>query len=174
MQLSSIECWYIHIVCSQHCHPSTSRTLPSTPADTLYNNPPFQSPSSSWWPLFYLLSLWIWLFCISHISGIVRYFCFGACLALLSIMSARAFPGGSDGKKKICLQCRTGVWSLGQEDPLEKGMATHSSILAWRIPWTEEPATMDLQTVRHYWATNTFKVFKVFTMLELVAEFHSF
>ena len=33
----------------------------------------------------------------------------------------------------------TQVKSLGQEDPLEKGMATHSSILAWRIPWTEEP-----------------------------------
>ena len=33
----------------------------------------------------------------------------------------------------------TQVQSLGQEDPLEKGMATHSSILAWRIPWTEEP-----------------------------------
>ena len=32
------------------------------------------------------------------------------------------------------------VQSLGQEDPLDKGMATHSSILAWRIPWTEEPA----------------------------------
>ena len=31
------------------------------------------------------------------------------------------------------------VQSLGQEDPLEKGMAAHSSILAWRIPWTEEP-----------------------------------
>ena len=31
------------------------------------------------------------------------------------------------------------VWSLGQEDPLEKGMAIHSSILAWRTPWTEEP-----------------------------------
>ena len=31
------------------------------------------------------------------------------------------------------------VWSLGQKDPLEKEMATHSSILAWRIPWTEEP-----------------------------------
>ena len=31
------------------------------------------------------------------------------------------------------------VRSLGREDPLEKGMATHSSILAWRIPWTEEP-----------------------------------
>ena len=33
----------------------------------------------------------------------------------------------------------TQVQSLGQEDPLEEGMATHSSILAWRIPWTEEP-----------------------------------
>ena len=33
----------------------------------------------------------------------------------------------------------TWVWSLGWEDPLEKGMATHSSVLAWRIPWTEEP-----------------------------------
>ena len=33
----------------------------------------------------------------------------------------------------------TQVRSLGQEDPLEKGMATHSSILSWRIPWTEEP-----------------------------------
>ena len=34
------------------------------------------------------------------------------------------------------------VQSLGQEDPLEKGMATHSSILAWRIPWTEEPGRL--------------------------------
>ena len=42
----------------------------------------------------------------------------------------------------------TGVRSLGWEDPLEKGMATYSSILAWKIPWTEEPArlqTMELQ-----------------------------
>ena len=44
------------------------------------------------------------------------------------------------------------VRSLGQEDPLEKRMATHSSILAWRIPWTEEPGGpqyMGLQRVRH-------------------------
>ena len=34
------------------------------------------------------------------------------------------------------------VQSLGQEDPLEKGMATHSSVLAWRIPWTEEPGRL--------------------------------
>ena len=39
----------------------------------------------------------------------------------------------------------TQVQSLGQEDPLEKGMATHSSILAWRIPWTEEPG--ELQSI---------------------------
>ena len=37
---------------------------------------------------------------------------------------------------------KTRVWSLGQEDPLEKEMATHSSILAWRIPWTEEPGRL--------------------------------
>ena len=36
------------------------------------------------------------------------------------------------------------VPSLGQEDPLEKGMATHSSILAWRIPWTEEPGGLQI------------------------------
>ena len=39
----------------------------------------------------------------------------------------------------------TWVGSLGQEDPLEKGMATHSSILAWRVPWTEEPGRLQLQ-----------------------------
>ena len=35
-----------------------------------------------------------------------------------------------------------GIKDLGQEDPLEEGMATHSSILAWRIPWTEEPGDL--------------------------------
>ena len=48
----------------------------------------------------------------------------------------------------------TWVQSLGREDPLEKGIATHSIILAWRIPWTEEPG--GLQGVGHNWATNTF------------------
>jgi len=36
----------------------------------------------------------------------------------------------------------TQIRSLGEEDPLEEGMATHSSILAWRIPWTEEPGRL--------------------------------
>ena len=46
----------------------------------------------------------------------------------------------------------TQVLSLGWEDPLEKGMAAHSSVLAWRIPWTEEPGglqSMGLQRVGH-------------------------
>ena len=50
----------------------------------------------------------------------------------------------------------TGVRSLGREDTLEKEMATHSSILAWEIPWTEEPGglqTMGLQRVGHDLAT---------------------
>ena len=49
------------------------------------------------------------------------------------------FLGSSDGKESACNSGDGSVRSLGQEDPLEKGMATHSSILAWRIPWTEEP-----------------------------------
>ena len=52
----------------------------------------------------------------------------------------------------------TQVWSLGREKPLEKGMASHPSILAWRIPWTEEPGKLQFtgsQRVGHNWASNT-------------------
>ena len=48
------------------------------------------------------------------------------------------FPGGSAVKNLPAMQ-ETWVQSLGWEDLLEKGMTTHSRILAWRIPWTEEP-----------------------------------
>ena len=51
----------------------------------------------------------------------------------------------------------TQVWSLGQEDPLEKEMATHSSILVWKIKWAEEPGSLQsigLQRVGHVWATS--------------------
>ena len=60
--------------------------------------------------------------------------------------------------KNLPAMQETQVQSLGREDPLEKGMATHSRILAWKIPWTEEPGglhSMGLQRVRHNWATNT-------------------
>ena len=62
--------------------------------------------------------------------------------------------------KNLPAMRKTQVWSLGWEDPLEKGMPTHSSILAWRIPWTEEPGrlqSMGSQRVRHDWVTNTLK-----------------
>ena len=52
----------------------------------------------------------------------------------------------------------TWVWSLGREDPLEKERATHSSILAWRIPWTEKPGelpSMQSQRAGHNWEANT-------------------
>ena len=49
-----------------------------------------------------------------------------------------AFPSGSAIRNPSVMQ-ETCVWSLGQEDTLEEGMATHSSILAWKIPLTEKP-----------------------------------
>ena len=59
------------------------------------------------------------------------------------------FPGGTVVKNRLSMQ-EPWVRSLGWEDPLEEEMATHSSILAWRIPWTEEPGglqSMGLQKV---------------------------
>ena len=72
------------------------------------------------------------------------------------------FPGGSDSEESAC-----NVGDLGsirkipwrREDPLEKGMAIHSSILSWRIPWTEEPGVLQFigsQRVWQDWVTNTF------------------
>ena len=54
------------------------------------------------------------------------------------------FPGGVSGKEHPCqrTRCEMWVWSLGQEDPLEEGMTTHSSSLAQRIPWTEKPGRL--------------------------------
>ena len=67
------------------------------------------------------------------------------------------FPHGSVVKNSPAMQEPKEMWarSLGQEDPLEKEMATHSSIFAWRIPWTEEPGglqSMGSQRVRCDWS----------------------
>ena len=70
------------------------------------------------------------------------------------------------------------VWSLGREDPLEEGMATHSTILAWRSPWTEEfwqatvhGVTEELDMTKHapnynanYYLKGYFSIFKVFSL----------
>ena len=65
-----------------------------------------------------------------------------------------SFPGGSVVKNPLAMQemQETEVPSLDGEDPLEEGMATHSSNLAWKIPWTKEPGglhSVELQRVRH-------------------------
>ena len=64
----------------------------------------------------------------------------------------------SDTTERLNWTEETWVQSLGQRDPLQEGTATHFSILAWRIPWTEEPnglQSMGQQRVGHNWATNT-------------------
>ena len=84
-------------------------------------------------------------------SPLPLYLQFSAC-------SVQASLGAQLYRIRLPMQ-ETWVQSLGQEDPLEKEMATHSSILAWRIPWTEEPCGLQptrSQRVWHNWATNTF------------------
>ena len=61
--------------------------------------------------------------------------------------------------KNLPAMQETQIQSLGQEDSLEKAIAIHSSILAWEIPWTEEPGgwqSWGLQRVGHDWVINTF------------------
>ena len=60
------------------------------------------------------------------------------CTVCWALYSAKGFPGGSDGEEFSCNVGDPGSVP-GWEDLLEKGMAAHFSILAWRIPWTEEP-----------------------------------
>ena len=67
-------------------------------------------------------------------------------------MANLSFPGGARGKRTRLPMQETRVLPLGQEDPLGKEMATYSSILAWKIPRTEEPGgpqSIGLQRVRH-------------------------
>ena len=76
----------------------------------------------------------------------------GYCLSTADVLLGRINPIGywaslvAQRLKRLPAMQETWVRSLGQEDPLEKEMATHSSILAWRIPWTEEPG--GLQSIR--------------------------
>ena len=75
----------------------------------------------------------------------------------------RAFLVAQSVKNLPAVQ-KTRVRSLSWEDPLEKEMATHSSIFAWEVSWTEEPGglqSMGLQRVRHDWATNTYLLIHV-------------
>ena len=72
-------------------------------------------------------------------------------IELLDSIDSSGLPGGSAVKNPPAMQ-ETWVQSLGEEDPLKEGMATYTSVLTWRIPWTEEPGglqSMGLQRVRY-------------------------
>ena len=74
---------------------------------------------------------------------------------LSSLIKDLIFPVAQTVKNLLVMQ-ETWVWSLGWEDPLEKGTATYSSILAWRIPWTERPGglrSVESQRVGPDWGT---------------------
>ena len=78
------------------------------------------------------------------------------------------FPGGSDSKESACNAGDLGLIP-GQEDPLEKGMATHFSFLAWKIPLTDETdglQSMGPQKVRHDWANKNFHLASFFFRLK--------
>ena len=85
---------------------------------------------------------------IGRIAKVAEYF--------LQILELYVHSLVAQTVKNLPAMWETWVQSRGWEDPLEKGMATHSNILAWRIPWTEEPdrlQTMESQRVRHDLAT---------------------
>ena len=75
--------------------------------------------------------------------------------------------------KNLPAMQETRVRSLGQEDPLEKEMATHSNILAWRIPWTEESGrlqSMGSQELDATWQLN-YHIFRIIAWLSLLEHF---
>ena len=69
----------------------------------------------------------------------------GISIFIMNCCKVNAFPGGASSKEPAC-QCRRAkeMWicSLSCDNPLEKEMATYTSVLAWRIPWTEEPSRL--------------------------------
>ena len=84
------------------------------------------------------------------------------------------FPGGSVVKNSSPMQ-ETWVQFLCWEDPLEKEMATYTSILAWKIPWTEEPGrlqSMESQRVGHYFVTK--QPYSTYLVRFLATEFDLF
>ena len=103
-------------------------------------------------PFLFTLCLYITVF-----SGIILAVCFSLHRRklkdrkmndLLNAKKLPGFPGVSVGKKLPAVQ-ETRIWSLGWEDPLEKEMETHSCVLAWEIPWTEEPGGLQSLGFRH-------------------------
>ena len=93
--------------------------------------------------------------CINFIFYVIQNISSLWCSSLLLCLGM-GFSGGSVVKNLPAMQ-ETWVWSLVREDPLEKEIATHSSSLAFKMPWTEEPGRLqptESQGIEHDWATS--------------------
>ena len=100
--------------------------------------------------LIYLIHWNLWYILEIHVSSGYTNACFKE--------HKNSHPLNFINNSEQYIKLKTWVWSLGQEDSLEKGMATHSSVLAWRIPWTEEPGglqPMGSYRAGHDWVTFT-------------------
>ena len=89
--------------------------------------------------------------CSNINSGLLQFYCYLLWVSLM-VQIVKNLPAVQE----------TGIGSLGQKDPLKKGMATHSGILAWRIPWTLEPGRLSSirsQRVKHDWVINTHTIY---------------
>ena len=89
-----------------------------------------------------------WFAWTFHVNEIIQYIVFSDWLWYNAVMAQTV--------KNLPAMQETRVQFLGQEDALEKRMATHSSIVAWTIPRREEPRGLQSTEVRHDWVTNTF------------------
>ena len=88
------------------------------------------------------------------IINVIKVFKLKNIALIMRKLPLNGFPGGSAGKESTC-QSRRCSQSLGQKDPLEEEMVTYSSILAWKIPWTEESGrlqSLESQRIRNDWA----------------------
>ena len=72
------------------------------------------------------------------------------CFCILALLHPLSFPGGSVVKNPLAIQ-EIQIWPQGQEDPLEEGVATHSSILAWKITWREESGGLQPIGLKRSW-----------------------
>ena len=122
--------------------------LLATPWTTAYQAPPSMGFSRQ--------EYWVGCHCLLRAEGWMLRKPFIASSFWFVISITLGFPGGAVVKNLLAMR-ETWVRSLGQEDPSEKEMATHSGILAWKIPWTEEPGglqSMGSQRVGHDLATS--------------------
>ena len=109
------------------------RIRPSLPGDFILIRAMDNKKANKWMDPWYPWSGWV----PSDVSTVVVEVPFEAWELSWALKHDRGFPGGSVVKNPP-LMWETWVWSLGQEDTLEKQMPTESHILAWRIPWTED------------------------------------